>query len=112
MSLDLVLLAELQDVMEEEFASLLVTYIDDSTQRLSRLKGALQAEDAEDARQFAHSVKGSSSNIGALQLAEHLKEMEYNAGSKDWPALNDLFAQVVAEHQAVCQELRARYLVG
>lgn len=74
--LDLESLAELKDVMEEDFGLLIETFIEDSAMRIASLHSALSGDDAEALRQAAHSFKGSCANIGATQLAGHCKVME------------------------------------
>ena len=59
-------LAELQDVMEDEFGVLIETYLADSRTRISGLKEAADTGDAERLRKAAHSLKGSCINIGTL----------------------------------------------
>lgn len=63
-------LAELQDVMEDEFDILITTYINDSTDRIAHLRSALEQEDADRFSKSAHSFKGSCINIGAPRLGE------------------------------------------
>ena len=61
-------LAELRDVMEDEFPVLIENYINDSRERISALEDAIEAGDAEECRKTAHSFKGSCINIGAPRL--------------------------------------------
>lgn len=72
-------LAELKDVMEDEFDVLIHTYISDSFDRLASIRDALEAGDAEALVKAAHSFKGSSINIGAPRLGALCLEVE-NAG--------------------------------
>ncbi len=61
-------LAELQEVMEEEFGVLIKTYLSDSQDRIQALRNAVQANDADAFTKTAHSFKGSCFNIGAPRL--------------------------------------------
>lgn len=61
-------LAELRDVMEDEFDVLIQTYINDSADRIATLRQALDAEDDDSFTKSVHSLKGSSVNIGAPLL--------------------------------------------
>ncbi|MDX1757576.1 MAG: Hpt domain-containing protein [Marinobacter sp.] len=63
-------LAELKEVMEDEFDVLITTYLSDSRDRISTLRQALEREDPEGFSKAAHSFKGSSVNIGAPCLGE------------------------------------------
>lgn len=69
-------LAELQDVMEDEFDVLIQTYLADSRTRLDSLKHALETADAEAFAKSAHSFKGSCVNIGAPCLGALCMEAE------------------------------------
>ncbi|MFN2359506.1 MAG: Hpt domain-containing protein [Marinobacter sp.] len=74
--LDQEALAELQDVMEDEFDILINTYINDSSDRIAHLRSALEQEDADRFSKSAHSFKGSCINIGAPKLGELCSEAE------------------------------------
>lgn len=69
-------LAELRDVMEDEFDILINTYIMDSSDRIAHLRSALEQEDADRFSKSAHSLKGSCINIGAPRLGELCFEAE------------------------------------
>lgn len=66
--LDMELVGELKDIMAEGFVTLVDSYQRDSIQRLASMQDALLAEDRHQLRQLAHSLKGSSSNLGAVQV--------------------------------------------
>ncbi|TYC58113.1 Hpt domain-containing protein [Marinobacter sp. BW6] len=63
-------LAELRDVMEDEFEVLIQTYLADSRERIRGLREALKAEDSDAFAKTAHSFKGSCINIGAPRLGQ------------------------------------------
>jgi len=69
-------LAELQEVMEDEFDILINTYINDSSDRIAYLRSALDKSDADAFARSAHSFKGSCINIGAPRLGELCFEAE------------------------------------
>ncbi|GGC75414.1 Hpt domain-containing protein [Marinobacter halophilus] len=69
-------LAELQDVMEDEFDVLIQTYLADSRTRLDSLRQTLEAADADAFAKSAHSFKGSCVNIGAPYLGVLCMEAE------------------------------------
>ena len=86
-------LAELRDVMEEEFVILVNTFIQDSDDRLRQLREGAEAEDPEGVRKVAHSFKGSCINIGAPELADRCREAEQRGRDED---LSDIGACVNA----------------
>lgn len=61
-------LAELREVMEDEFDVLIRTYLSDSCERIDVLRSSLSERDAEAFTKSAHSFKGSCINIGAPRL--------------------------------------------
>ncbi|GGE58413.1 hypothetical protein GCM10011533_08700 [Streptosporangium jomthongense] len=69
-------LAELQDVMEDEFGILIQTYLNDSRERIDNLKAAIREADADAFARTAHSFKGSCINIGAPRLGELCRDAE------------------------------------
>jgi HPt (histidine-containing phosphotransfer) domain-containing protein len=95
-------LAELRDVMEDEFEVLIQTYLADSRDRIQALREALRADDSDAFAKTAHSFKGSCINIGAPRLGEICLKAEM-AGKEsrleDAPGLLDdidrEFAQVI-----------------
>jgi len=99
--LDNAILATLRDVMGDDYDLLIETYINDSNNRLRSLAEGIANRDGDLLRRTAHSFKGSSSNIGALRLAEYCSVMESLALANDplsWPgqlvAIETEFAQV------------------
>lgn len=100
--LDNDILSTLRDVMGEDYGLLIETYIADSNSRLQSLAEGIAQRDCDFLRRTAHSFKGSSSNIGALRLAECCSVMENLALAGDplpWPAqlveIETEFAQVI-----------------
>ncbi|MBW7470366.1 Hpt domain-containing protein [Marinobacter sp. M216] len=94
-------LAELQEVMDEEFEVLIHTFLSDSRERIAGLKRAVDVQDAEALAHMAHSFKGSCINIGAPQLGELCRVAE-TAGKEqrleDAPATVDA---IESEFQAI-----------
>ncbi len=74
--IDLSALAELREVMEEEFDILLETFLHDSEERVEQIKSAVSAHDAEALARAAHSFKGSCTNVGVPVLAQLCMEAE------------------------------------
>lgn len=100
--LDYDTLNTLKQVMEDDFALLIDTFVQDSTDRISTLRNVITSVDADLIRRAAHSFKGSSSNIGAPQLAALCFELEKKALennlenlARDLEAIEQEFAQVL-----------------
>lgn len=95
--LDYDTLNTLKQVMEDDFALLIDTFVQDSTDRIDTLRNVITGVDSDLIRRAAHSFKGSSSNIGALQLAALCFELEKKALGNN---LEDLLSDLEAiEHE-------------
>lgn len=107
-------LSDLQDVMEGQYLMLLDTFLKDSEERLSQLRSATNAEKLGHA---AHSFKGSSSNMGAVGLAELCQQLEDRVNKHALFGIEDLINQIEREFKTVRQlyreeRERVRVLVG
>src|SRR5690554_168960 len=100
-------LAELKDVMEDEFDLLIQTYLNDSRSRIETLRQALADNEPDLFARAAHSFKGSSINIGAPRLGDICVEAEQvgKAGAlEQGPAV---LARIEAEFREVQARLRS-----
>lgn len=69
-------LAELKEVMEDDFQILLSAYLSDSEMRIRALQAALHRNDPDQYAKAAHSLKGSCINIGAMRLGTFCSQAE------------------------------------
>lgn len=67
---------ELREIMEEDFMELVNTYISDSREKIRNLDAAFNAVNYENLRNIAHTLKGSSANLGAMALSSFCAELE------------------------------------
>lgn len=93
--LDRDVLSALQAVMEEEYPTLLDTFLADSEDRLSLLRKA--GGDAKSLEEAAHSFKGSCSNMGALRLAELCNELEQRSKKRSLEGIEKLVGEIDGE---------------
>lgn len=103
--LDYDTLNALKDVMEDEFAFLVETYLKDSADRLAVLRDLLVDKNADAIRRAAHSFKGSSSNLGAIQLMSLCARLETKALADDLDSLEDYINQIETEFLVVKQKM-------
>lgn len=75
-SVDPVVMSQLRDVMEDEFADLLRTYLDGVPRALQRLRHALVVGHSQDLVSCSHTLKGSSANLGIVRLSHLFRELE------------------------------------
>ncbi len=77
--LDTQLLEELKMVMEDEFTALMETFLSESARQFAEAQGAWQSSDLDALRRHAHSLKGSSGNVGAVGLQALCADLEHSA---------------------------------
>ncbi|MGH8383916.1 MAG: Hpt domain-containing protein [Pseudomonas sp.] len=92
--LDPDVLSALRDVMEDEFSTLIDTFLADSEQRLRQLTVAV---DATQLLEAAHSFKGSSGNMGATRLAALCHDLEQRTKEFNLSDLEPLIADIARE---------------
>lgn len=98
-------LAELQDVMENEFDILIRTYLSDSRDRIKMLRAALQENDPDAFTKSAHSFKGSCINIGAPRLGELCFEAEQAGRDGRLEQAGQLLDEIDSEFRTVTELL-------
>jgi HPt (histidine-containing phosphotransfer) domain-containing protein len=101
------ILDELRVIMGDDFAGLLNTFIQDSTQRIAAVEREYAANNATALRAAAHSFKGSSSNMGAHRLALLCRQIEDSALAGDLDACTVPVGELAAEFAAVKREVDA-----
>lgn len=97
---------ELQDVMGQDFQMLVDSFHRDGTQRLAALQAAQAAGDQEVLRRQAHSFKGSSGNLGAVQVFELCMQLESLAREGKLGQAPDLLARLQGAFEQACTALR------
>ncbi len=91
------ILLELKEILAEEFPQLVTTYLEDATQRIDRLQHAIANSDAPGVKLEAHSLKGSSVNIGANGLADLCAKMETQGENCELAQAPELFNEIRSE---------------
>lgn len=94
-------LITLKEVMEDDFALLIHTFLQDSENRLKILNDLVAAPDAESLRRTAHSFKGSCSNVGALLLAAYCAELEKKGLNQEFINLQSDLEKIQNEFEQV-----------
>jgi HPt (histidine-containing phosphotransfer) domain-containing protein len=85
---------------DERIRHLVRTYIADARDRVTRVSTAVAAADAAEMRSVAHSLVGSSANLGARRVAEVSREIEIVARTGDLeagPALVERLESALAD---------------
>jgi HPt (histidine-containing phosphotransfer) domain-containing protein len=87
------------------FREVLNLYVTDGREYVRQIRDATLRRDAEALRRPAHSLKGSSGNIGAEELALYCENLENAAQASDWTALSELLTCIEGEFLALTQVL-------
>lgn len=105
--LDVEMVSSLKMVMEDEFSVLVDAFLNDSTERIRVLHELLrQAQlDGDAIRRAAHSFKGSSSNMGALELSSLCGALEQKAHDNTLVNLPEDLARIEREFAQVTRAL-------
>ncbi|GFM65771.1 Hpt domain-containing protein [Pseudomonas cichorii] len=101
--LDYSVLSVLQEVMEDEYPTLLDVFLKDSEQRVTQLRRAIDTEllDMQELSLTAHSFKGSSSNMGAMVLSDLCRQLEERARQQQRAGLEELIGLIDSEYLTI-----------
>jgi HPt (histidine-containing phosphotransfer) domain-containing protein len=90
------------DVLAEIFN----LFLDEVPKRIDALRAALMSGDAVTVQRTAHSLKGSSGNIGARAMHEVCRQIDERARSEELARLQPLVEALGAEYGRVETEIR------
>lgn len=79
---------------EKLLDKLLVLFLSEASERVTELQQAVDAEDSENTRILAHTVKGSAANISALQLQDVASKLEQAATNADISEFSVLYSEL------------------
>ncbi|MCV6621528.1 MAG: Hpt domain-containing protein [Cellvibrionaceae bacterium] len=95
------LLNELRDLMGEDFNLLIDTYRSDSDYRLKKIQESIAASEYSDVVSAAHSLKGSSANIGALNMEELCHQLVLAGRDGDQSSMSYLLPKLKTEFEHI-----------
>jgi signal transduction histidine kinase/CheY-like chemotaxis protein/HPt (histidine-containing phosphotransfer) domain-containing protein len=72
-------------------------FLEDTLRRLEDIESALAGKKAEKISLIAHTLKGSSSNLGARAFVQICADLEHAAAANDWGSCNKLLAALRQE---------------
>ena len=99
-------LVELRENLGGAFTKMIDFYLEDTPGHLDAIKEAIVADDSNRLQDRAHSVKGSSRNLGANQLADLCKHLEDIGRARSTEGAETHIAAVFAEFGRVRAALR------
>lgn len=100
-ALDAAVIAELQEVLGEQFPHLCVQFAKSVQEHLLVLEAAIGIADGEALCARSHQLKGASASFGAARLSVLCCNMEAHARNSDWPAARNCLAEMRAAWQAL-----------
>jgi len=107
MSLDLNNLNMLKEIIGNELKDVLNLYMQSTPDNILMLREAVATSTISTVQLQAHTLKGSSANIGANQLSMLSAELEQKAKNGDTDSMPGLLSKIESENQAVTKALNA-----
>ena len=98
-------LQELKQTMGDFFQELAPGYIQDMDKKMEEIRQLLLDKNTKELHLLSHSIKGSSSNIGAMALSAIAKKMEAQAQNNLLDDLPTSIEQLIVEYKHVKKEL-------
>jgi HPt (histidine-containing phosphotransfer) domain-containing protein len=98
---DLQRLADTVDGDRAFEAELVAVYLEDTAARIQRLPNLLAAGDFTALKREAHTLKGSSANVGGVGLSRLALALEHSALAADVPTCTVIIGQVQNEFDVV-----------
>ncbi|HUT22972.1 MAG TPA: Hpt domain-containing protein, partial [Sumerlaeia bacterium] len=83
-------------------------FLEDAPLQISKLREALEANDAAVAERTAHTIKGASANIGATAMRERASKMELAARDGDLDQVGSLLDGLQEEFERVRTAIQGR----
>jgi len=103
--LDRAVFDKLRDILGPGLQQTVSLFLEDTPVYLEQLHQGLQQGDAELVRAMAHSIKGSSGNLGASNLLQFAKEVEQLALERHLSEITPLLSSLHQAYEAVAAEL-------
>jgi len=86
---------------KEEFMELVDIFVASAGEDIQKLNDALVLNDSKAASEAAHSLKGSSGNLGFTAIADLASRIEHNARKSDLKDLDSLSVLISSEMEKI-----------
>lgn len=90
---------------ENEFRELVTFFIDNAVLDIRKYRDACKKGDGEKASASAHSLKGSSGNLGFLDIYELAKKAEADSGNNDLENCETVSSMIESEIEKIKKNL-------
>lgn len=96
----------LKEVIGDDLKEILQTFLDTAPSTVEQIQNAVSSRSAEDLRLHSHTLKGSSSNVGATHLSELSLIVENKAKAKEMENVSPDVDRIKAELANVVEFLQ------
>jgi CheY-like chemotaxis protein/HPt (histidine-containing phosphotransfer) domain-containing protein len=104
--LDSTVLEELYEIMDDEFVSVLQSYLDNAPGLLRGIRDAVAAKDFDALVTPSHSLKSSSANVGGMELSMLARELEFKGRQRETKGMVEVFNQLAETYRHTTEELK------
>ena len=105
-ALDPVVFDEMRDLMDDALKDFIVAYLQNTQLLIDKIEQGLNTQNCEDIFHQAHQLKGGSSSIGAINLANITDELEVIARGNSVEGIEPLLAELKREFERVSEALK------
>jgi HPt (histidine-containing phosphotransfer) domain-containing protein len=100
--------AENLELEENEFLELVALFVKTGYSDLNTLQSAIEDGDTEKLARVAHSIKGTSANLGLTEISEFAKRIEMNARHNDLYGATGAAQRIKEELDRIAKALAER----
>lgn len=104
--IDRSVLKELYEIMEEDFVSVIESYLKSAPGLMHAIRDAVKAGDMDNLVKAAHPLKSSSANVGAMELSSLARELEFKGREHEVAGLVDCYNRTADVFRRSVAELR------
>jgi signal transduction histidine kinase/DNA-binding response OmpR family regulator/HPt (histidine-containing phosphotransfer) domain-containing protein len=104
--IDRSVLEELYEIMEEDFVSVIESYLKSAPGLMYAIRDAVRAGDMDKLVKSAHPLKSSSANVGAMELSVLAKELEFKGRQSDTHGLVASYNKAADVYRRSVSELK------
>ncbi|MBT2968676.1 MAG: hybrid sensor histidine kinase/response regulator [gamma proteobacterium symbiont of Ctena orbiculata] len=104
--IDRSVLEELYEIMEDEFVSVLESYLKSAPALMHGIRDAVKDRDMDALVKSAHPLKSSSANVGAMELSILARDLEFKGRQNDSSGLVNSYNQAADVYRRTIAELK------
>jgi histidine phosphotransfer protein HptB len=108
--LDETIVSDLIDLMGDDLNTLFEAYLEDSEAKIKQLASVCEQQNFDLIRRTAHSIKGSSRNVGALKFAIVCESIENAALMEELQSCLDFLSTMPEEYKQLKAEINQKIL--